>query len=43
MIFETINKQKGGDLLGEYAESLTNDRNLLGGKSPRSKNIETPE
>ena len=37
MIFETINKQKGADLLGEYAESLTIDRNLLGGKAPRSE------
>ena len=37
MIFETINKQKGEDLLGEYAEGLTNDRNLRGGKSPRSE------
>ena len=37
MIFEAINKQKNGDLLGEYAEGLTNDRNLLGGKAPRSK------
>ena len=43
MIFETINKQESGDLLGEYAEGLTNDRNLLGGKAPGLNNIETLE
>ena len=32
-----MNKQESRDLLGEYAESLTIDRNLLGGKSPRSE------
>lgn len=26
MIFETINKEKGADLLGEYAEHLTANR-----------------
>ena len=34
-VFEAINKQKRRDLLGEYAEGITNDRNLLGGKAPR--------
>ena len=42
MIFETINKQKSGDLLGEYAEGITNDRNLLGGKSPRPEQYRNP-
>ena len=37
------NKQrKKRDLLGEYAESLTNDRNMLGGKSPRSEQHRDP-
>ena len=33
------NKQttKAGGVLGEYAESLTIERNLLGGKAPRSE------